>query len=64
MEVAGKGCAGRGRKAWRECVEEDIRRLLLKREDAEDRVGWRSGVLVDRLTRASVDTNHNRRKKR
>jgi len=48
-------------RTWRECVQEDTRRLLLKREDAQDRVGWRSDVLGDRLTRASADTNHNRR---
>jgi len=61
--VEGKGCAGRCSKTWRECVEEDMRRFLLK-EDAQDRAGWRSGILGDRLTRASAETNHNRRRKR
>jgi len=59
MVAAGKGCAGQGRKTWRECVEEDKTRLLLKEEEEQDRVGWRSGVLGDRATRASADIKHN-----
>ena len=29
---------GRGRKTWMECVVEDMERLKLRKEDAQDRV--------------------------
>jgi hypothetical protein len=64
MVVEGQRGKGRGRKTWNECVEDDMKRLLLRREDAMDRNGWSGGVLGNRLTRASTDTTQNRRKKR
>jgi hypothetical protein len=62
MSVAGARRRGRGRKTWMECVEEDMRRLHLKREDTLDRVVWRSGVLGNRPTRASAEARTLKRK--
>jgi len=33
------------RKTWNECVEEDMKRLELKRVHAQNRAGWRSEIL-------------------
>ncbi len=46
MVVEGeKGRAGRGRKTWQhECVVEDMRKLKLRKEDAQNRVTWRRGI--------------------
>ena len=47
---------GRSRKTWKECVVDDMRKMNLKREDAQDRGLWRSGILGNRPTRASAET--------
>ena len=39
-----EGEKGRGRKAWNECVVEDMRKLKLRKEDAQNRVIWRRGI--------------------
>ena len=44
IEVAGSRGRGRGRKTWNECVVEDMRRLRLKREVAQDRAAWRRAI--------------------
>src|SRR5207248_9982261 len=56
LSVEGVRGRGRGRKSWMECVEDDMSRLHLKREDALDHKSWRSGILGNRLTRAYAET--------
>ena len=55
LEVEGELGRGRGRKSWKECVANDMRKLKLKQEDAQDRAFWASGILGDRPTRASAE---------
>ena len=55
MKVDGSKGRGRGRKTWQECVNDDMRKLKLVREDAQDRAGWRRAVVGNRLTCASTD---------
>ena len=63
IEVEGSRGRGRGRKTWQECISEDMRRLGVRREEAQDRAVWRGAILGNRLTRASADNkNKNRRK--
>jgi hypothetical protein len=52
--VEGPRGKGRGRKTWSECVNDDMKRLELRSEDAQDRGVWRSGILGTRLSRAST----------
>ena len=58
--VNGKG-RGRPRKAWRECVEEDMSKLNLSVKDIQDRAVWRNGILEKRLTRAVERKNYVKR---
>src|SRR5260221_8246293 len=44
MVVEGEKGRGRGRKTWHECVVEDMRKLELRKEDAQNRVTWRRGI--------------------
>ena len=56
IEVKGKRGRGRGRKTWKECVANDMKKLMLKQElDAQDHAVWRGGILGNRPTRASAD---------
>jgi hypothetical protein len=56
MVVTGKRDRGRGKKTWKECVADDMKKLKLKREDAHDRAAWRGSILGNRPTRASAET--------
>jgi len=48
---------------WEECVTDDMRRLGVRREAAQDRAVWRGAIFGKRLTRTSTDNgNKNRRK--
>jgi hypothetical protein len=38
-------------------VDEDLNKLKLKREDAQDREGWRRYIMGNRVTHASMDRN-------
>ena len=62
LVVEGGRSRGRSRKTWMECVDGDMLRLGLRREDAQDRVVWRSGILGNRPTRASAETRTLKRK--
>ena len=55
LEVEGVKGRGRGIKTWMQCVNEDMNKLKLRKEDAQDRPGWRNAILGNRLTRASTD---------
>jgi hypothetical protein len=55
LNVVGARSRGRGRKTWQECVNEDLKKVGLTEVAAQDRAGWRRGVLGGRLTRASTD---------
>ena len=54
-ELVGERGRGTGRKTWKECVADDMRKLKLKQEDAQDRAFWASGILENRPTRASAE---------
>ena len=44
FEVEGRRKRGRPKRTWRKQVEEESRRVGLKREDAQNRDRWRRGV--------------------
>ena len=50
-----KRARGRGRKTWKDCVTDDVRRLKPRQEDAQDRAIWKSGISENRPTRASAE---------
>ena len=45
LEVSGERGRGRNRKTWKECVSDDMKKLHLRKEDVQDRVCWRNGVV-------------------
>ena len=49
------GARGRGKKTWSEYVGSDLKLFGLKREEAQDRDGWRRGIVGKRLTHARMD---------
>src|SRR5579863_5536190 len=55
LVVVGARNRGRGKKSSMECVEDDMGRLHLRREEALDREVWRGGILGNRPTRASAE---------
>jgi len=55
LGVEGARRKGRGRKTWQECVNEDMKRMGLRRCDAQDRTVWRNGVFGKRPTSASAE---------
>ena len=55
LEIDGNRGKGRGKKTWRQCVDEDMKILKLNKKDTDNRMEWRSGLWGDRLTRASAD---------
>src|SRR5437870_5409642 len=50
VKVEGKGCKGRPRKTWRECVKEDTKELNLKPEMAQNHAQWREHIHGSRPT--------------
>ena len=48
MEVTGPRPVGRPRKSWRKCIDEELDRLGIRAECAQDRREWRT--LIRRLT--------------
>ena len=54
LKLCGKfvvnGTRGAGRKTWKKCVDDDMRKLGLRVEDAQDRLKWKDGCLGKRLT--------------
>lgn len=57
IKVVGSNGPGRGRKTWRECVVDDMRRLGLSRELAQDRIMWRGAISGKRLTCVQARTH-------
>ena len=45
LEVDGRLGKGRPRKTWMECVVDDMRKVGLKREDAQFRSTWKAGIM-------------------
>src|SRR5271165_3711065 len=59
LVVEGVKGKGRSRKSWKECVADDMRKLRLRKEDAQNCVLWRCTFGGKRLTHAGME---NRRK--
>src|ERR1043165_128508 len=55
IEFVGDRNRSRGKKTWRECVNDDMKKLGLKKEEEQDRLAWRRGILGKRLTLASTE---------
>jgi hypothetical protein len=55
LVVIGDRGRGRDRKTWMQCVEEDMRKLNVKKVDAQNRDVWRRGIMGNRPTRASAE---------
>ena len=55
LVVEGDRGWGRGRKTWKECVRDDMKRMNLTVADAQNRAVWRSGILGNRPTRVSME---------
>ena len=45
-EVYGRRSRGRQKKRWRDKIQEDLKTLKLKKEDADDRNKWRRRIRV------------------
>ena len=45
LEVDGRLGKSRPRKTWMECVVDDMRKVGLKREDAQFRSTWKAGIM-------------------
>jgi hypothetical protein len=56
LSAAGVKGRGRGRKTWKECVADDMRKMELRKEDAQDEVLWKNGILGNPPNRASAET--------
>ena len=50
VKVEGKGCKGRPRKTWLECVKDDMKELNLKPKMAQNRARWREYIHGTRPT--------------
>ena len=55
MVVGGVRERGRGRKTWSECVLDDMKRIGLKKKNAQDRAKWKGAISGNRLTRVKVE---------
>ena len=44
LEITGKRKKGRPRRSWEECVNKDLERYGLRREDVYDREKWREQI--------------------
>src|SRR5271166_5290905 len=55
LKVAGVKGKGRPKKTLNDCVVEDMKTAGLRKEDAQDRVVWRNGILGKRLTHACME---------
>ena len=51
-----EGGRGKGRKTWKECIVNGMRKMELRREDAQDCNVWRRGILGNCPTCASAET--------
>jgi hypothetical protein len=50
LKITGQVGSGRPKKTWKEVVEKDMREVGLRRQDAMDRVKWRSGLMSIQVT--------------
>jgi len=55
-EIVVAGKRGRGKKTWKECVDEDMKEMGINRIDAKDSSLWRMGIRGKCLTSASAET--------
>ena len=64
FEVNGPRKRGRPKQTWKKQVEENIKKIGLKVEEAKDRARWREGVIAEgmRCIRPPSDTRKNRTK--
>ena len=53
IKIEGSRGHGKDRKTWHESVVEDMRKLGLSKEIAQDCATWNRAILGDCLTRAS-----------
>ena len=44
MEVDGCGVRGRSRMRWKDVVDKDLKDRGMKKDEAQDRAGWRSKI--------------------
>src|SRR5580693_2274187 len=50
LKITGQAGSGRPKKTWKEVVEKDMTEISLRRQDAMDRVKWRSGLRSIQVT--------------
>ena len=62
MVVDGTRGKGRGRKTWMECVNDDMKKLGLKKKDTMDRELWKNLISGGRLTRTSTEKRTQKRR--
>ena len=60
VELAGKCEQGRPKKTWSQLVSNDLRKMKLKSELAQDRRMWKRAIMKPRLTQASMETGAKR----
>jgi hypothetical protein len=58
LVVEGTRRKGWGRKTWQECVNEDMKRIGLRRCDAQDHIMWRNSVLRNAQPALALKNGH------
>src|SRR6218665_2642380 len=57
VEVYGRRSRGRQKKRWRDKIQEDLKTLKLKKEDADDRNKWRRMIRVADLSLGGINSS-------
>ena len=47
MEVDGSGVRGRPRMRWKDVVDKDLKDRDMKKDEAQERIGWRRKIWKD-----------------